>query len=237
MRLRRRGDDTHDERTDVREERTERVRDPGGGARGVTRGVTTLLGAAVAGLLLWLATTVGEGTNGDYWAEYGLLAAAGLAIALSQLLGGWTKWGWPRISGAVFTLGFVPALVAGGWVVLAHQPEGNWFRDHVLAWSSDIGVGGLVGDLSEVVPVIAFGLGLLFGITFDTTGPRVERVVDRKRELVEDRTAADEPVAAERRTVVHTPHGDREPEVVASRNRDTAVAPEPEPPPRPRDRS
>jgi hypothetical protein len=207
-----------DERTDeVREERveavdedarTQRRRDR---ARGLTRGVATLLGAAAAGLLIWLASQVNGDSTGGYWAEYALLAAAGLALAFSQILGGWTKWGWPRVSAGVFLLGFVPALVAGGWLLLGHQPADNWFRTHVLNWSNDAGVDGLVADLRDYVPVVAFGLGLLFGFTFDTTGPRVREatVAERRRRdvepvPVEDREAADEPVAAERRTAPAT---------------------------------
>ena len=62
---------------------------------GITRGVATLIGAAVAGFLIWLAAQMGDGSAGEYWATYGLIAAAGLTMALSQILGGWTKWGWP----------------------------------------------------------------------------------------------------------------------------------------------
>ena len=86
---------------------------------GLTRGTITLLGAGVAGLLVWLATQVNESTNGGYWGAYGLLAAAGLVMAFSQILGGWTKWGWPRLSLNVFLLAFVPVLVAAGWVLIA----------------------------------------------------------------------------------------------------------------------
>jgi hypothetical protein len=180
-------------------------------ARGVARGVMTLIGAAAAGLLLWLATQVGDDSTGGYWAVYGLLAAAGLALALSQLLGGWTKWGWPKISAAVFLLGFVPVLVAGGWLLLAHQPNGEWFRGDVLNWSNDIGVGGLVEDLREYLPVVAFGIGLVFGFTFDTKGPRV-REAPVEPVPVEARADADEPLTAERRTVATTtPDADVEP--------------------------
>jgi hypothetical protein len=38
---------------------------------GLTRGTITLLGAGVAGLLVWLATQVNESTNGGYWGIYG----------------------------------------------------------------------------------------------------------------------------------------------------------------------
>ena len=79
----------------------------------------------MAGLLIWLATQVDEGTTGGYWGAYGLLAAAGLTMAFSQILGGWTKWGWPRLSLNVFLLAFVPVLIAAGWVLVAGQPHGE----------------------------------------------------------------------------------------------------------------
>ena len=57
---------------------------------GLTRGTITLIGAAIAGLLIWLATQSDGGSNGSYWTIVGLLAAAGLTMAFSQILGGWT---------------------------------------------------------------------------------------------------------------------------------------------------
>jgi hypothetical protein len=60
---------------------------------GLTRATTTLIAAAVAGLLIWFATQVDDDHVGGFWAVYGLIAGAGLVMALSQLLGGWTKWG------------------------------------------------------------------------------------------------------------------------------------------------
>jgi hypothetical protein len=169
----------------------------------------TLIGAACAGLLLWLASRVQADSLGGYWAFVGLLAAAGLTMAVSQLLGGWTKWGWPRLSGSVFVLGFLPGLVAGGLVVLAAQPDSSAWG---TTWAGDLGAGGLARDLTSVLPAIAFGVGLLFGLTFDTTGRRVREVdVVEEREAVRrpgyvgpvpvDASAADEPVAAERSAV------------------------------------
>jgi hypothetical protein len=195
---------------DAEETRVDREDEPGRRgeyARQVTRAVMTLIGAAAAGLVIWLATQIGDDSTGGYWAVYGLLAAAGLALALSQLLGGWTKWGWPKISAAVFVLGFLPVLVAGGWLLLAHQPDGASFRSDALSWANDIGLGGLFEDLREYLPVIAFAIGLVFGFTFDTRGPRVREapvVEERRRDVepvpVEERRVADEPVTAERRT-------------------------------------
>jgi hypothetical protein len=165
---------------------------------GLTRGAMTLIGAAAAGLLLWLATQVDAGGNGGYWAFIGLTAAAGLTIALSQLLGGWTKWGWPTISTNVLLIAFVPALVVGGWVILANQPGSNWFQTRATNWAGDIGLGGLLDDLTAIVPAISFGLGLLFGLVFDTTGPRVKKAEPAERVAREDELVATEPVTAER---------------------------------------
>lgn len=167
---------------------------------GVTRGLSTLAGAAVAGILLWFATQVGAESTTEYWATYGLIAAAGLAIALSQILGGWTKWGWPRLSLGVFLLGFLPVLVAGGWVLLARQPA-DWMN--TSNWSRDLGFYGLVADLGNILPAIAFGIGLTFGLVFDTSGPRREVVHDdvTRREYVRDHDRvgdADEPLTADR---------------------------------------
>jgi hypothetical protein len=139
---------------------------------GTVRGVATLVGAGIAGGLIWLSTQIGQGSTGGYWAAMGILAGAGLVMALSQLAGGWTKWGMPRISAGVFLIGFVPVLIAGGWVLLTGQPGSNWFQRHVDSWSGSIAIDGPVHDLRSVIPVVAFGLGLVFGLAFDTTGPR-----------------------------------------------------------------
>ena len=151
---------------------------------GTVRGVFTLVGAAAAGLLIWIATQISQGTTGGYWAVQGILAGAGLTMALSQLFGGWTKWGWPRVSGRVFLIGFLPVLVCSGWVLLAGQPSANWFQEHITDWSGSLSIDGLVDDLRTYLGVLAFGLGLVFGFTFDTAGPsrpRLAPVVYKER--------------------------------------------------------
>jgi hypothetical protein len=181
---------------------------------GVTRGLSTLAGAAVAGILLWFATQVGTETTSEYWATYGLIAAAGLTMALSQILGGWTKWGWPRFSVGVFLIGFLPVLVAGGWVLLARQPA-DWMN--TSNWSRDLGIYGLVSDLGNILPAIAFGLGLTFGFSFDTAGPRRDVADVTEDEDVRARRVrdADEPLSADRGPYAEPPtvpvgdlHGD-----------------------------
>ncbi len=163
---------------------------------GTVRGVFTVAGAGIAGLLIWIATQIGEGTTGGYWAVYGLVAGAGLTMALSQLFGGWTKWGWPRVSAGVFLIGFLPVLVCAGWVLLAGQPSANWFQRHIVTWSGHAGIGGLVDDLRAYLAVLAFGLGLVFGFTFDTTGP-----IGRPEPAPLPAAAAEEPVEPTPETV------------------------------------
>ncbi|MEP6910736.1 MAG: hypothetical protein ABI896_09955, partial [Actinomycetota bacterium] len=146
---------------------------------GLTRSALTLIGAATAGFLLWLGANVvadnGTLSANEHWSTTGLVALAGLTMALSQLLGGWTKWGVPRVSGNVFLIALLPVLVVGGWILAAGEPGDHWLGSHVRSWSGDLGIDGVVGDLTVMVPAIAFGIGLVFGLTFDTTGPRVPK--------------------------------------------------------------
>jgi hypothetical protein len=196
-----------------------------------TRAVMTLLGGGAAIFLIWLATQISDESNGGYWAQYGIVAGAGLAMAFSQLVGGWTKWGRPRISPTVLLVGFLPVLVVGGWILLAHQPHSGVYRGTILNWSSDLGIRGLVDDFKDMLPAISFLIGLTFGLTFDTTGPATavaprdvdRRVVAPPRPV--DQRATDEPLTAERDVALRNADG----EVVRS---GTTTAPPPEPAPR-----
>src|SRR5690348_17356687 len=165
------------------------------------RGLTTLLGAGVAGLLIWIATQVGQQTTPRFWASMGIVAGAGLVMALSQLLGGWTKFGWPRLSLGVLLLGFLPVLVLTGWITMATQPGTGWHEGRLVSWSHSIGVFGFVREMGLYHGVLAFGFGLVLGMSLDTSGPRRrdEVIVDRGVE----RTVADEPLTAERTAVAH----------------------------------
>jgi hypothetical protein len=190
----------------------------------LSRGLTTLLGAGAGGLLVWLATRVGQGTTLDFWAAMGLIAAAGLVMAASQLLGGWTKFGWPRLSLPVLLVGFLPVLVCVGWVLMATQPGSGWHEGRVVGWSHDIGVFGVVRELGLYHGVLAFAFGLVLGFSFDTNGlrHRDEVVVDETRSpaavpvpasavAIEDRRDLDEPLTAERETVTDTGRRQRGP--------------------------
>jgi hypothetical protein len=180
---------------------------------GPTRAIATLVGAAAAGLLAWLTTRIGDHSNGGYWAVYGILAGAGLGMALSQLIGGWTKWGRPRMSPTVFLLAFLPTLIAVGWIVVFHQPHSNTFRAHVVGWSGDLGIRRFVQDMGgDLLSMLSFGLGLVFGFCFDTSGGRVAYAPDAEvvrrpadtevvRRPADVEPAASEPLARDREVV------------------------------------
>jgi len=187
---------------------------------GINRTLGTLVGAAAAGCLLWAAAQVDRGSNGGYWAAYAIVAGAGIVFAISQLR---RRDGSPL---AMIGLAFVPVLVVVAWVLVALEPNPGWLRDHVLAWSSDIGIGGVVRDVGTWIGVLAFGTGLVLGQALEpvTTRRRARtgKVVTRPGSPSEaytlppaptggmraaaDRTpsAADEPVTAERRAEEET---------------------------------
>jgi hypothetical protein len=150
----------------------------------VVRGLMTLLGVAAAGFLVWLATQFELGSRGEYWAAMAILAGAGACLGLSQLLGGWTKWGAPTFSPGVFLLGFVPTFIAVGGILVATRPTGTDEGDQVAGWIRDIGLGGLAGDLIAFQGVLAFGLGIVLTFTLDTRGPR--KPVDEPEAVVAD---------------------------------------------------
>jgi hypothetical protein len=170
------------------------------------RGLFTLLGVVAAGFLIWLATIFDLDATGEFWAAMGLLAAAGFVLGISQLLGGWTKWGLPIVSPGVFLFGFLPALILGGGILLATRDTGQGTRDTVSGWAQDLGIEGFVQDMSLFQGAIALGIGLVFSFVFDTAGPRREYVAERTT------TVPDEDVHDyERREPVTTtvPAGDR----------------------------
>ncbi|HZQ80769.1 MAG TPA: hypothetical protein VFB25_02210 [Gaiellaceae bacterium] len=156
---------------------------------GVNRAPATLVGAAIAGALLWVAAAyVDRHTNGGYWAAYGIIAGAGFAFGLSQLRGGG---GHPP---AMFLLAFLPVLIAVGWVGFAMQPHTGFGSGTVRGWSSDIGILDVVRTVGTWLGVLAFGLGYTLAATFEP--------LTRRRVVAEppvDGTAADAPTTAERR--------------------------------------
>ena len=166
-------------RRDRDDEVVERRSDRAWGGPPLVRGLFTLLGVVAAGFLIWLATIFDLDSTGEFWAAMGVLAGAGFVLGFSQLLGGWTKWGVPIMSPGVFLLGFLPALILGGGILLATRDTGQGTRDTVSGWAQDLGIEGFVQDMSLFQGAIAFAIGLVFSFVFDTAGPRREYVAER----------------------------------------------------------
>jgi hypothetical protein len=163
-----------------------------------TRGLTMAVAAATAGVMLWLATQVGQQTTARFWASMGIVAAAGLIVALAQAIGGWTSGLRFRLSLGTLLIGFLPTLVVTAWILMANQPGNGWNEGRIVSWSSSIGVLNVVHDLGLWHGVIAFGLGLVLGLSLDTV-PAVEEVTAGAAPApATDRWAADEPLTAER---------------------------------------
>jgi hypothetical protein len=177
-----------------------------------TRGLTTAAAAGGAGVLLWAATLVGQRTDRRFWAEMAIVAAAGLVIAISQVIGGWTKGLRLRVSPGTFMLAFLPVLIVVGWVLMASQPGNGWHEGTIVSWSKDASLMGLIHDLALWHGVLAFGFGLVLGLSFDTVPamapampPAAERTARRPMMVpaaaAADRRAADEPMTGERRAL------------------------------------
>jgi hypothetical protein len=160
-----------------------------------TRGLTLALAAGVAGLLLYLAADLGQSTTVRFWESMGLVAAAGLVLALSYVLGSWTKGLRLRLSPGTFLIAFLPVLVCVGWILMATQPGTGWHEATVVSWSNDIGIMYVVEELATWQGVLAFAFGLTLGMTFDTL-PVAEPA---PAPAPMDTRIADEPVAAEQR--------------------------------------
>jgi hypothetical protein len=173
-----------------------------------TRGLTMVAAAGGAGVLLWAATLVGQQTDKRFWAEMAIVAGAGLVIALSQVIGGWTKGLRLRVSPSTFLLAFLPMLIVVGWIMMASQPGHGWYEGTFVSWSRQAGILGLVHDLALWHGVLAFGFGLVLGLSFDTV-PALEPVMAPAAAAAPVLTrpapawsaTASEPVTAERREV------------------------------------
>jgi hypothetical protein len=155
----------------------------------LVRALFTLAGVGAAGFLIWLATLFELEQTSEFWSAMGLVAAAGLALGLSQLFGGWTKWGVPVLSPGVFLLAFIPTGVVVAWILMATQPEDGWQQGRLSSWSDDMGILGFVEDMGVFGAVLAFGLGLVLAFSFDTTGPR--RTVEEREAVVPDEDVHD----------------------------------------------
>jgi hypothetical protein len=167
-----------------------------------TRGLTVALAAGLAGLLLYLATEVGQQSTARFWESMGIVAVAGLALALAPVVGGWTKGLRLRFSPGTFVLGFLPVAVVVGWILLATQPGSGWQEGRLVSWSHDLGLMGVIYAVGLWHGVLAFGFGVVLGTTLDAVPVPVEDVEDRRRGGL-DTDVADEPLTAEQKAAAH----------------------------------
>jgi hypothetical protein len=171
------------------------------GTYDASRGLTLALAAALAGLGLWGAAQVGTQTTGRFWISMAILAAAGLLLALANHVGTWTKGLRLRMSPTTFLLAFLAVLVCVGWILIANQPGHGWQEGRIDSWSGSAGILGLVHSIGLWRGVLAFGFGLVLGLSFDgVPAPPAETAPAYAGPAgPAARPAADEPVAAERR--------------------------------------
>lgn len=166
-----------------------------------SRGLTLAVAAALAGLGLWGATQVGMQTTERFWISMAIVAGAGLLIALANHVGTWTKGLRLRMSPGTFALAFLPVLVCVGWILIANQPGNGWQEGRLDSWSNSIGILGVVHSIGLWHGVLAFGLGLMLGLSLDgVPASETETApVYAGSAGARDGRPADEPVAAERR--------------------------------------
>ena len=153
-----------------------------------SRGLTLALAAGLAGLGLWGATQIGMRTAGRFWLSLVIVAGTGLLIALASHVGTWTKGLRLRLSPGTFVLAFLPVLICAGWILLATQPGNGWEGGRVASWSDSLGILGVVHSIGLWRGILAFGVGLMLGLSLDGVPAPVD----------ETAAAADEPLAAER---------------------------------------
>ena len=167
------------------------------------------LAAGIAGLLLYVAAQVGQQSTGRFWEEMGLVAAAGLVLALAPVLGSWTSGLRLVLSRGTLLLGLLPTLVIVAWILLATQPGNGWHEGTFVSWSSDLSLMGIVQPLALWHGVLAFGLGLVLGSCLDAVPASVPVAGPAAvATTAEEPAAADEPLVAEQREAAHNaePH-------------------------------
>lgn len=169
----------------------------------VTRGLTLALFAGLAGVALWGATQVGTQTPGRFWLALAIVAAGGLLLTLATHVGTWTKGLRMRMSPTTFAVAFLPVLVCVGWILIASQPGHGWQEGRIDSWSNSLGILGLVHAVGLWGGVLAFGFGVMLGLSLDGVPEPMVAETPAPTQPVAARPAAtpvaDEPVTAERR--------------------------------------
>jgi len=170
-----------------------------------SRGLTLAFAAALAGLGLWGAAQIGTQTPGRFWVAMAVVAGAGLLLTLANHVGTWTKGLRLRLSVGTFVLAFLPVLVCVGWILIATQPgSSGWQEGRIDSWSNSIGILGVVHSIGLWHGVLAFGFGLVLGLSLDgvpSSAMDVDTVAAERRWSAAPReTPTEEPTRTRGRT-------------------------------------
>jgi len=129
------------------------------------RALLTLLAAAGAGALLWVAAQFNTNGTRGYWAALAVIAAGGLLLGLAQVRSS----GYPPLT---LPLVFAPVTIAAVWAIVVAEPVSNTFRSHLRAWDSDLGISSAVNQIGRWDGVLALGIGLVLGFALEPAAAR-----------------------------------------------------------------
>ena len=112
------------------------------------------------GVGLWLAAHCDTGQPAATGPRSALRRGGGLLLGLAQLRA-------PRRQRApgCSSSRALPIAVAAGWVLVVAQPDPNGCATTCATWSADLGIADVVHYVAPYVAVLAFGIGLVFGLT------------------------------------------------------------------------
>ena len=155
-----------------------------------TRGLMTALAVGLAGLLLWVATQVGVQSTARFWAAMGIVAGGGpraRPAAGARRLD--ERAAAPDLAGRRSCSASCRRSSSTGWILLATQPGNGWHEGRFVSWSHDLGLMGIVHAIGLWHGALAFGFGVVLGMSLDAV-PAVERVVEPADTVVEERRPA-----------------------------------------------
>jgi hypothetical protein len=179
---------------------------------GTARFLLVSVGLAGAAVLLWLSARPDETAVSGYIASTSALAGAGAALGLAITLSATMSTlieDSLRGAAAAAVLLVSLAVFAGLWVLAAHAPTGVVTRD-VRNWTGDVGILGIVDDLEQVTPTVAFGVGVLLAsllalVVSDRRRTTKTRITRSTRVADAETTAADpETIVADAETTTET---------------------------------
>ena len=143
-----------------------------------TRGLMTALAVGLAGLLLWVATQVGVQSTARFWAAMGIVAAAASCSPCCRLSAAGRAGSGCGSRRGRFCSASCRHSSSTGWILLATQPGNGWHEGRFVSWSHDLGLMGIVHAIGLWHGALAFGFGVVLGMSLDAS-PVVERVVEQ----------------------------------------------------------